>query len=44
MDIKEQDILGDAIDQHWYYRAKAAAMTRLLAAGRSAACWMSVPA
>ncbi len=31
MDIKEQDILGDAIDQHWYYRAKAAAMTRLLA-------------
>ena len=30
MDIKEQDILGDAIGHHWYYRAKAAAMTRLL--------------
>jgi Methyltransferase domain len=31
VDIKEQDILGDAIGHHWYYRAKAAAMTRLLA-------------
>jgi SAM-dependent methyltransferase len=31
VDIKEQDILGDAIGRHWYYRAKAAAMTRLLA-------------
>jgi SAM-dependent methyltransferase len=32
VDIKEQDILGDAIGHHWYYRAKAAAMTRLLSA------------
>jgi SAM-dependent methyltransferase len=30
MDIKEQDILGDAIGQHWYYRAKGAAMRSLL--------------
>jgi SAM-dependent methyltransferase len=32
MDIKEQDILGDTINTNWYYRAKGAAMTRLLAA------------
>ncbi len=31
MDIKEQDILGEFIAQHWYYRAKGAAMSRLLA-------------
>ena len=31
MDVKEQDILGDLINHHWYYRAKGAAMTRLLA-------------
>jgi SAM-dependent methyltransferase len=30
MDIKEQDILGDRIGQHWYYRAKGAAMRKLL--------------
>ena len=30
MDIKEQDILGDAIGEHWYYRAKGAAMLKLL--------------
>lgn len=30
MDIKEQDILGDAIDRHWYYRAKAAALRKML--------------
>ncbi len=32
MDVKELDILGDAIGEHWYYRAKGAAMRRLLAA------------
>ncbi len=32
MDIKEQDVLGDAIGQHWYYRAKGEAMRRLLGA------------
>jgi len=32
MDIKEQDILGEAIGQHWYYRAKGAAMRALLGA------------
>jgi SAM-dependent methyltransferase len=32
MDIKEQDILGDAIARHWYYRAKGDAMRRLLRA------------
>ena len=30
MDIKEQDILGDRIGQHWYYRAKGEAMLSLL--------------
>ena len=30
MDIKEEDILGDAIDSHWYYRSKLAALGRLL--------------
>ena len=30
MDIKEQDVLGDRIGQHWYYRAKGEAMRRLL--------------
>jgi SAM-dependent methyltransferase len=30
MDIKEQDLLGDRIGQHWYYRAKGAAMRKLL--------------
>ncbi|MBN9536787.1 MAG: methyltransferase domain-containing protein, partial [Alphaproteobacteria bacterium] len=28
MDLKEEDILGDAIDRHWYYRSKAAALRR----------------
>jgi SAM-dependent methyltransferase len=30
MDLKEQDILGGAIGEHWYYRAKGEAMRRLL--------------
>ena len=30
MDLKETDILGDNISQHWYYRSKAKAMTKLL--------------
>ncbi len=30
MDLKETDILGGDISQHWYYRSKAKAMTRLL--------------
>ncbi|MBV4484060.1 class I SAM-dependent methyltransferase [Pseudomonas sp. SWRI153] len=30
MDLKETDILGDSIDAHWYYCAKAAATRRLL--------------
>lgn len=28
MDLKEEDILGDAIGRHWYYRSKAAALRR----------------
>ncbi len=28
MDLKEEAILGDHIDAHWYYRAKAAALLR----------------
>lgn len=30
MDLREADILGDAISGHWYYRSKAKAMVRLL--------------
>ncbi|MGW8465251.1 class I SAM-dependent methyltransferase [Pseudomonas sp. CLCA07] len=30
MDLKETDILGSSIDQHWYYASKAAATTRVL--------------
>lgn len=32
MDLKETDILGDSIDEHWYYCSKAAATRRLLGA------------
>ena len=31
MDLKEEDILGDAIGRHWYYRSKAAALRRAVA-------------
>jgi SAM-dependent methyltransferase len=31
MDLKELDILGDHPEAHWYYRAKSAAMRRMLA-------------
>ncbi|MCW8916283.1 MAG: class I SAM-dependent methyltransferase [Magnetovibrio sp.] len=30
MDVKEQDILGDAIAQHWYYKAKASYLSHYL--------------
>jgi 2-polyprenyl-3-methyl-5-hydroxy-6-metoxy-1,4-benzoquinol methylase len=30
MDLKEQDILGDAVESHWYYRSKADALVSLL--------------
>ena len=30
MDLKETDILGGDISQHWYYRSKALAMAHLL--------------
>jgi len=30
MDLKETDILGDDISQHWYYQSKTQAMMRLL--------------
>ena len=30
MDLKEDHILGDAVNSHWYYRAKAAAIQSLL--------------
>ena len=33
MDLKEQEILGSAIDSHWYYRSKARALERMLPAG-----------
>src|SRR5471032_1275837 len=32
MDLKEEDILGAAIGQHWYYRSKAAALRRAVGA------------
>ena len=28
MDLKEEEILGDQVDAHWYYNAKAAALIR----------------
>lgn len=31
MDLKEQELLGDAIGRHWYYRAKFAALRQALA-------------
>lgn len=31
MDLKEEDILGTDIGRHWYYRAKAAALSRAVA-------------
>lgn len=30
MDIKELDLLGDAVAEHWYYRSKAAALSQFL--------------
>ncbi len=30
MDLREQDILGEAVGDHWYYRSKSRAMLRLL--------------
>jgi len=30
MDLKEQEVLGDGAHLHWYYRAKSAAMLRML--------------
>jgi SAM-dependent methyltransferase len=32
MDLKEEDILGADIGQHWYYRSKAAALRRFVSA------------
>jgi len=34
VDVKESDLLGDAIDSHWYYRAKAVALLDLLGNAR----------
>ncbi|WP_456023263.1 class I SAM-dependent methyltransferase [Pseudomonas protegens] len=34
MDLKETDILGDSINEHWYYCSKAAATRRLLGDAR----------
>lgn len=31
MDLKEEDILGEDIGRHWYYRSKAAALRRAVA-------------
>lgn len=36
MDLLEEDILGDALDSHWYYRAKSLAMLRALRDVRAA--------
>ena len=30
MDIKEEDILGDNVGRHWYYKAKAQYLVRYL--------------
>lgn len=44
MDLKETDILGSSIDQHWYYASKAAATKRLLGDTPIKKFSMSVPA
>lgn len=31
MDLKEEEVLGEFVEQHWYYRSKAAALLRLVA-------------
>ena len=31
MDLKEESVLGDAVNTHWYYRSKAAAVLRYIA-------------
>jgi trans-aconitate methyltransferase len=31
MDLKEEQAIGEAVEQHWYYRSKSAAMLRLVA-------------
>jgi len=31
MDLKEEEILGELVENHWYYRSKAAALLRLAA-------------
>lgn len=43
MDLKESDILGTAIDEHWYYRSKMRAMARFLGS-KSATCILDVGA
>ncbi|WP_328986166.1 methyltransferase domain-containing protein [Thiorhodovibrio winogradskyi] len=43
MDLKESNLLGDGIARHWYYRAKAAAVQRLLR-GRAPAAILDVGA
>jgi SAM-dependent methyltransferase len=35
MDVKEQDILGDEIERHWYYVAKSNALLQFLAGVRA---------
>ena len=46
MDLKEEEILGDRVGEHWYYRSKSLALHRLLEPFLSmrARCWTSVRA
>ena len=37
MDLKEEHLLADRVGEHWYYRAKAAAVAACLA-GTKAQC------
>ncbi len=39
MDIKETDILGDSIDDHWYYQSKWLAVKAILPATKARLVW-----
>jgi len=32
MDLKEENILGDAVAHHWYYKSNASALLRFVGA------------
>jgi len=43
MDLKEEEILGDQVDAHWYYKAKKAALLRDLRGHWAGLCFSPSP-